>query len=285
MHIETIYRSPAGERAVMAAYDAALAAYWPPHETLTVPTRYGETFVVAARDAAAPPLVMLHGAGSNSAVWAGDAAVYAADFRVLAVDLIGEPGKSAPSRPPWDGPAFAEWLADALDGLGLERAILLGLSQGGWTALKFAVTRPERVERLVLLAPGGIRPDRSSFLLKAVGLSLLGRRGRDRLQRSVIGDAPMPREVEAYMTLIMDEFKPRIGKLPIFTDEELRRLAMPVLMIGGDRDVIRDEVAIAGRLEALLPDVQTVIIAGAGHAIVDVTKYVRPFLVQTGADG
>lgn len=279
MRTESIYKSTAGQQAIQSAYDRALAAHWPPHAVLTVPTRYGDTAVIAAGEPAGPPLVMLHGAGSNSAVWAGDARVYGPHFRVYAVDLIGEPGKSAPARPPWDGPAFAEWLADVLDGLGLGRASLLGISQGGWTALKFATTYPERVERLVLLAPGGVVADRPSFLLRAVSSSLLGKRGADSLKRLVLGDTALPADLDEYITLIMNEFRPRVGALPLFSDTELARLTMPVLMIGGDRDAIRDEEAIAARLEAVLPQAETVILPGVGHTLTETTAYAQPFLM------
>lgn len=278
MVTEMLYKSTAGQQAILSAYDAALARYWPAHETATVPTRYGDTFVVKSGQSGAPPLVLLHGAGSNSAVWAGDATVYAPHFRVYAVDLIGEPGRSAPSRPPWDGPAFAEWLTDVVNGLQLERIALVGMSQGGWAALKFAITRPDQVERLVLLAPGGVVRDRASFLMRAIGNSIRGRRGIESMKRLVLGDTVIPAELDDYLTLIMTEFKPRIGALPIFTDAELARLAMPVLLIGGDQDVIRDETAIAARLAASLPDVQTVILPGVGHTLTETTIYTLPFL-------
>lgn len=61
----------------------------------------------------------------------------------------------------WAGPGYAEWLEDVLDGLGAQKAALLGLAQGGWAALRFATYRPERVDRLVLLLGGtedAIRP-------------------------------------------------------------------------------------------------------------------------------
>lgn len=279
MKTETIYRTPAGQQAIMAAYDAALQQNWPAHDVLSVETRYGPTAVIVAGEPAAPPLVMLHGAGSNSAVWAGDARVYAPHFRVYAVDLIGEPTKSAPTRPPWDGPAFAEWLSDTLDGLGLERARLLGISQGGWTALKLAVAQPGRVEKLVLLAPAGVVADRTSFLLKAVGYSLLGARGMEPLKRLALGDVALPKEVDDYLTLIMTEFKPRVGKLPLFSDEELARLTMPVLLIGGAQDALRDNERIAARLRPLLPHLQVHILPDAGHTLTDTTGIALPFLL------
>jgi len=153
MTAHSIYKSPAGERAVMAWYDAALASWPVPYEALNVPTRHGNAFVLASGASgkeSGTPLILLHGAGTNSAMWAGDVAAYSPQYRVYAVDLLGEPGKSAPNRPAWDSPAYAEWLGDVLDALKIERASLLGLSQGGWTALKFAVYQPRRVESLVV---------------------------------------------------------------------------------------------------------------------------------------
>jgi pimeloyl-ACP methyl ester carboxylesterase len=279
MGTQSIYKSPADERAVMALYDRVLADYWPvPYEMLTVPTRHGDTFVIASGEESAPPLVLLHGAASNSAVWAADAALYGLQQRVYAVDLPGEPGKSAPNRPAWDSPAYAEWLEDVLNALKLETAALMGISQGGWTALKFATARPGRVEKLVLLCPGGVVPDRTSFYLRFIPLLLLGRWGARRANRMLFGDQPVPEEADAYMTLITTHFKPRTGVLPVFSDEELGRLTMPVLLLGGSRDVIRDSEKIAARLGELATDLTTIILPGQGHVLLNTTDHIVPFL-------
>ena len=64
-----IYKSPEGERAVQGRYRLFLQ-YWPvANEQLRVPTREGETFIIACGDEKAPPLLLLHGSASNSAMW------------------------------------------------------------------------------------------------------------------------------------------------------------------------------------------------------------------------
>ena len=95
-----IYTSPDGARAVEQRYRELLDGWPVPADHLRVPTREGETFVVASGRADAPPLVLLHGSGSNALMWAPDVAAWSERFRVYAVDLIGEPGLSAPARPP-----------------------------------------------------------------------------------------------------------------------------------------------------------------------------------------
>jgi pimeloyl-ACP methyl ester carboxylesterase len=280
MTVKPIYKTPAGEQAVMALYDSALERWAVPYETRMIPTRHGETFVIICGDEAAPPLVLLHGAGSNSAIWAADVAVYGPHFRVYALDLPGEPGKSAPNRPPWDSPAYAEWLEDSLDALGIGTATLAGISQGAWTALKFAVANPQRVDKLVLMTPGGVVPDRLSFGLRAVAYSLLGQWGLRRLIRLTFGGQPIPDGVEDIMTIIMSHFKPRFGVLPLFSDAELQRLTMPTFLLGGEQDALRDLDQIAARLETLLPDLSVTILPEAGHALLDTPGHVLAFLAE-----
>lgn len=68
-------------------------------------------------------------------MWLGDLAAFAARFRVYAIDMIGEAGLSAPSRPPLDSGAYAQWLDNVLDSLSLDRVSIVGISLGGWLAL------------------------------------------------------------------------------------------------------------------------------------------------------
>jgi pimeloyl-ACP methyl ester carboxylesterase len=279
--MRSIYTSPAGERAVMALYDSLLTRWPVPYTALNVPTRHGSTFVIASGAESAPPLVLLHGAGTNSTMWAGDVTDYSRRYRVLAIDLLGEPGKSAPNRPSWDSPAYAEWLEDVLNALKLEAVTIIGLSQGAWTALKFAISHPERVTALVVLSPGGITPDKLSFVVRALPLLLLGRWGIKRINRMVLGGQSVPAEVEEAMTLLMTHFKARVGTLPIFSDTELRRLTMPVQLVMGARDALRDAEKITARMKQLVPHLTAIIIPEAGHALVNARTQVLSFLATS----
>ena len=278
MSIDTRYKTSEGEQAVMALYDAALKNWPVAYETQMVTTRHGDTFVITSGDTSAPAMILLHGAGGNSTMWAGDAKDYSQHFRVYAVDLPGEAGKSADNRPTWNSPAFAEWLEDVLNGLQIEHATLVGISQGAWTALKFATTHPERVDKLVLMAPGGIVPDRKSFLIRAIGAMLLGKWGITNMVQALFGDQTVPDGVVEIVVQMTTAFKPRMGVLPIFADDALRRLTMPTLLIGGTKDIIRDTAQIEGRLRGIVPDLKVTIMPGAGHALINTCEAVMAFL-------
>ncbi|MGE5777558.1 MAG: alpha/beta fold hydrolase [Chloroflexota bacterium] len=280
MNTESIYKSPAGEREIMALYDTVLRRWPMAYETFRLPTRHGETFIIASGEPSAPPLVLIHGAVSNATSWVGEFPAYSSCFRVYAVDLPGEPGKSAQNRPAWHGPAFAEWLEDILNGLKIQKTALLGISQGGWTALRFATSHPNRVSKLVLLAPGGIMPARTSFILKSIFYSMFSRRGGEKINQMVIGKDDIHPEAVKTMDAFMTHFKPRVEKEYIFTDDELKRLDMPVLLLGGTDDVICAVEMVAERLKKIVPHLETILFPGVGHVLVNMSGHVLPFLTR-----
>lgn len=282
MKTNSIYKSTAGQEEIMALYNRVLSQWPVPCEHIYISTRHGRTFVIASGDSSAPPLVLLHGSGSNSATWAGDVINYSRYFRVYGVDIPGEPGKSDPNRFSWDGLAFVEWLDDVLNGLNLENVILGGLSLGGWTALKYTVYKPERVTRAVLICPAGVYPPRSSFMLRAIFLAFLGKWGDNQMKRLIFKNVPLSEEVDQFFTLIGRHFNYRMGSPPLFTDEELRSLAMPVLYLAGENDVLLNTKKTAERLQKLVPNL-TVNILEEGHAVINMAPRVIPFLLPPEA--
>lgn len=134
-------------------YDSLLQQWASPHETWCVPTRYGDTFVIASGEKTAPPLLLLHGAGMNSAMWLGEEREYSRSFRVYAVDIPGDPGRSDERQLPLKGSAYTEWLYDVFQALDLRQASLIGISLGAWLAVKFSVSFPDKVDKLALLCP------------------------------------------------------------------------------------------------------------------------------------
>jgi pimeloyl-ACP methyl ester carboxylesterase len=262
----------------MDFYDSVLAQWPVPYETINLDTRIGNTFAIACGDKSSPPMILLHGSTSNSVTWAGDIAAYSQHYRVYAVDTPGEPGRSAPNRPPWDSPAYTEWLEDVLDTLQIQRAVLVGLSEGGWLAIKFATYQPARVAKLVLLTPGGVAQPKLSWMLRVIPLAMLGNWGIKQINRILFNNQPIPAEVEEFMTLLFTHFKVRTNPLPIFSNEELQRLAMPVFLLVGDKDAAFDSQKIKGRMQTQIPNLTAPPLPEAGHVLVNTTDQVLPLL-------
>ena len=279
MRTVDIYRTPPGRQAVEAAYEELLRRWPVPARRLTVPTRLGDTFVIASGPEEGPPLVLLHGSGTNAAMWIADVPTWAGHFRVYAVDIVGEPGLSAPARPPLGSDDYAGWLDDVFDTLGLARASLLGASLGGWLALDYATRRPQRVERLVGICPGGLGRQKMGWLLPVLLLRPFGTWGMLRSLTIATGlDGPQVRPFLDYMAVIHRHFRPRTQRLPVFPDDALVTLTMPVLVIVGDRDAMLDSRDTVRRLNQTVPHAVTTLLPGVGHSIVGQAERVLQFL-------
>jgi pimeloyl-ACP methyl ester carboxylesterase len=282
--MKSVYKSAEGERVVRERY-LEILKHWPvPNQQLRVPTREGETFVIACGPENAPPLLLLHGSMANSAMWMGSVAAWGEHFRVYAVDIIGDAGLSAPSRPPLASDAHALWLDDVMQALSLARASIVGMSLGGWLSLDYATRRPERVESLIAICPAGVGRQKIGIAFKTIPLRMLGRWGRKKAAELVLGRAPAnPSPAVQYflsfIALIHKYFRARIVKLPIFSDQALQRLTMPVLAIVGGKDLLFDSAETKARLERNVPRAQIRYLPEAGHLIPAQTAEILEFLL------
>jgi len=127
---------------------------WPvPFDEMDIANRFGVTHVVASGPKNAPALVLLHGYWATLTMWTPNVAALSKGYRVYAIDVMGQPGKSVPGEPIRHTADYVEWLVAVLDALRLDKVALAGMSYGGWLALNFAVAAPQRVQGLILLSP------------------------------------------------------------------------------------------------------------------------------------
>lgn len=110
-----------------------------------------------------PAIVLVHGLTLSSAAWREVMPALAERFTVIAPDLLGH-GESAKPRGDYSLGAHADGIRDLLVALGIERATFVGHSLGGGIAMQLAYQFPERCERLVLVASGGLGREVSPFL-------------------------------------------------------------------------------------------------------------------------
>jgi pimeloyl-ACP methyl ester carboxylesterase len=118
-----------------------------------------------------PAIVLIHGLGANSSTWNAVQTRLAHRFTVIAPDLLGH-GESDKPRTDSSVAAYANGLRDLLLVLGIDRVTVVGHSLGGGVAMQFAYQFPELVERLVLVATGGVTRD-VGIALRLASLSMV----------------------------------------------------------------------------------------------------------------
>ena len=193
---------------------------------------------------AGAPLLLLHGNGENLAYFRSQIDFFSASYRVIAVDTRGH-GGSPRGEAPFTIAQFAEDLLSFMDSLHLSSAHILGFSDGGNIALCFALKHPERVRRLILnganLDPSGVK--RRVQLPIELGYALA---------RRFSGRSPRARRNAELLGLMVNE--------PHIAPEQLRHLNLPVLVIAGERDMIRTSHTRC--IAASLPDARLALLPG-----------------------
>ena len=144
------------------------------------------------RQGSGPPLLLLHGNGEDGGYFVRQTEYFSRHYTVYALDTRGH-GRSPRGAGPFTMARFAQDLLDFMDEQKLERAHLLGFSDGGNIALTFALLHPERVDRLVLnganLDPGGVKPVIQIPIVLGYRLASLfaGRSPEARLHAEILG--------------------------------------------------------------------------------------------------
>lgn len=118
-------------------------------------TRVGDAIVAWTEVGSGPPLLMLHGLGDCHRTWRRVLPSLAAQHRVILPDL---PGHGLSGRPdaPYTLPWFADTMRGLLDALELEKVAIVGHSFGGGVAQWMVLDDARRIDRMVLVAPGGL---------------------------------------------------------------------------------------------------------------------------------
>jgi pimeloyl-ACP methyl ester carboxylesterase len=226
--------------------------------------------------------LLVHGIASSVYSWAEVIPALAETHDVIAFDLPGFGGSDIPP-PAFSADRYPTVLGAMLDGLGLDRVRLAGHSLGGAVVSAFAATRPDRVERLVLIDSAGfnLAPADRPWMLRVAGapgsaglLEKLPLRRRFLtlgLRQVFHDDARVtPERVEEYAAPLFRPgaaaFMGRLlrGTSALGLPDAIGRIRAPTLVVWGDQDTWAP-LADADRFVAAIPGARKAVIAGCGH--------------------
>ncbi len=307
-----LYKSPEGYATMQQFYDDALAKLPLPVESLYVETPFGRTHMLAAGDPDAPPLLLMQGLAGSAILWHQQFADFARQHRVYALDIVGQPGRSAPNPLSLQDDSYSQWLVSVLDALELPQADMAGVSLGGYTIFRVGIIAPERLRKAVLLSPMRLARSRVQ-VQRYIANGMRGDKGQDKLEdRLTVRDfatntdsvpkqeydrqlaramALATKHYRLGLALGMREEQSRLGKFwtglravgkvawPM-NDDELRRFESRGLVLLGEHEMLYDAQRAARRVNVHAPNLRAEIISGAGHAaIYDQPQVVNPLIL------
>ena len=255
---DSIYKNSEGEAEILALYGEALDALDYGLGSLTVGTLYGDTHVLTIGPEDAPPVLFLPGGNFLNPTCLRWFLRLAERHHVYAPDLVGQPGKSAQTRPSPKGDDHARWVESLLDGLGLHSVPVVGLSYGAGVAIRFMGYAPERVSRAALVSPAGVAAGRISSMLTRVALPMLLYRARPtparllRAARPILTD-PEDRAVRQlgaiYRNVRLDAGLPRMA-----TEVELSGFVKPAAVFASEEDIFFPATSVLPRARQIFPN-------------------------------
>ncbi|MGW1868003.1 alpha/beta fold hydrolase [Streptomyces mauvecolor] len=267
------YVSDALRDRYFAACDALYALGAPAASEQDVETSFGTTHVYryGSGDPAASsrtPVVLVHGAGSCSAMWYPNTAALGAERPVYAVDTPGDPGRSVQREPIHQPERAAQWLEETLAGLGLDRVHLVGSSYGGWLALNQAHLRPGRLASVTLLDPGGLEKVGLRFfvwIFASLFATSAPKALRPRLAAWLEQPVLVVPELRAMVRASVRAYRiRRPAPLPL-SDAELSTVRTPFYLLLGRRSLLVHPKRQVERVPRLIPGARAEIVSHTGH--------------------
>ena len=190
------------------------------------------------------PLIMLHGNGEEHGYFEHQADCFAENYRVIAIDTRGH-GRSPRGKGEFSIKRFADDLYGFMTEHGIEKAHILGFSDGGNIAITFALKHPEMIEKLIVdganLYPAGVK----RRIQRPIELGYYA----VKLFAAFSSNAKTKAEM---LSLMVNQ--------PNIAPEELKKLNMPVLVMAGTDDMIRQEHT--ELIAASIPGAKLVILPG-----------------------
>lgn len=211
------------------------------------------------------PLVLIHGGGSDIGVTFGRVlSSFAKNHQVIGVDLQAH-GRTPDRGVPTSFEQDADDVAALLKHLDIKQADIMGFSNGGNTAMQIAIRHPQLVHKIVIA---------SSFYKRSGFDDWFW----DFMKNATLDSMPKPLQ-DAFLAINNDQaalevmHKRDLHRMQAFqdwSDDAIRSITMPALVIAGDKDVIRPEHTL--ELYRMLPDAQLCILpAGHGDYIGEIT--------------
>ncbi len=232
------------------------------------------------------PIIFVHEFGSDLRQWDDQVRYFARSYRCIAYNARGYPPSDAPEDPMaygWE--RSVDDIAAVMDGLGIDRGHVIGLSMGAYAALQLGLRRPERVSAIVSAAAGsGSSPSHRHAWLRET--SVLARtfaeRGAARMAEKIANSATRiqlkykdPKRWQEFADQLRQQSGQGLSNTmircqalrPSLHDlrDQLAKMMMPVLLMVGDEDVACLETNLM--LKATLPNAGLWISPNTGHAI------------------
>lgn len=276
-----VFKTKNEKQTYLNSYNKALKLWDIPYTEENVQTSLGTAHVIMAGPKNGKALVLLHGMDASSTMWYPNIKTLAKNHRIYAIDFLMEPNKSTLTAKPLSRDEMVIWYNEIFSHYKLKKFDIVGASRGGWIATLLATQTKNNIDKIVLLSPAQTFKfiDKVGKTSNALMLKLFP--SEKKFGKTLETFSTHPEKIspiykrQFYLANKYAKSNSSMLKMMPFSDDELKSISNPVLVLIGDHDVINSEESLE-RAQKYLPNNKTKIIADAGHFLtIDQSKTVN----------
>ncbi|MBF4506029.1 alpha/beta hydrolase [Flavobacterium sp. JLP] len=276
-----VFETKTEKQAYLNSYDKALKLWDIPYTEENIQTSFGTAHIIIAGPKNGKDLVLLHGMDATSTMWYPNIKSLAKNHRIYAIDFLMEPGKSTLTAKPLSSEEIVIWYNEIFKHYKLKKFDIVAASRGGWIATLLAVQKQNSIDKIVLLSPAQTFKfiDKMGKTTTALMLKLFP--SEKKFGKTLKTFSTHPEKIspvykrQFYLANKYAKSNSSMLKMTPFSDDELKSITNPVLVLIGDKDVINSDESLE-RAEKYLIHVKTKKIPDAGHFLtIDQSKIVN----------
>jgi pimeloyl-ACP methyl ester carboxylesterase len=283
---EYVFKNKKEKAQYINAYNKSLQLWKTPYKEEYVATSYGKAHIIISGPNDAKPLVLLHGMDASSTMWFPNSAALSKNHRVYAIDFLTEAGKSEFKGNSLTTDEIVNWYTEIFDHYKFKKIEIIGASRGGWIATLLTIQMNSKIDKLVLLSPAqtfeGV--DQKGKASSALFLKIFP--NKKKLKKTLDAFSYYPDKINSvyknqfYLANKYSKSNASFLQMQAFSDDDLKKITIPVLVLIGDHDVINSDKSLL-RANELLSNDKTETIKNAGHFLsMDQSKEVNQIIVD-----